>query len=165
MGLLHAFFYIIPGVFVVVGVLGMVRTLKRSSQISRAWRHGRTAEARCLRSYTTTSGGSGDTSVTTTLHHVFEFTTAEGRTVRINESDGRSTVVEGDFVTVYYLPENPEGATAQPPAQGRLAVGTGCTVAFLVVVIGFAVAFMIGAHFLFSDTGTGPEPGAVDWTP
>jgi hypothetical protein len=149
MGLMEAFFYILPGIFVVVGVLGLVRTLRRSSEISRAWRHGRTAEARCLRSYTTTSGG-GETSVTTTLHHVYEFTTAEGRTVRIDETNGRSTVVEGDFVTVYYLPENPEKATAQPPAQGKLAVGTGCMVAFFAVFISIALVFMGVAHFMFS---------------
>ncbi|MEV7975158.1 DUF3592 domain-containing protein [Streptomyces sp. NPDC086519] len=150
MGLMEAFFYIIPGIFVIVGVLGVVGTLRRSSEISRAWRHGRTAEARCLRSYTTTSGGGGDTAVTTTLHHVYEFTTAEGRTVRIDERNGRSTVVEGDFVTVHYLPEHPEKATAQPPAQGRLAVGTGCMVAFFVVFIVFALVFMGTAHFIFS---------------
>ncbi|MER6227119.1 DUF3592 domain-containing protein [Streptomyces sp. 900105755] len=150
MGLLEAFFYIIPGIFVVGGVLGLYRTLKRSSEISRTWRHGRTAEARCLRSYTRTSGGAGDTSVTTTLHHVYEFTTAEGRVVRFDEASGRSTVVEGDFVTVYYLPEHPEGATSRPPAQGRLAMGTGCSVAFFVVFIGFALAFIVGAHFAFS---------------
>ncbi|MFG3017145.1 DUF3592 domain-containing protein [Streptomyces sp. NPDC048254] len=149
MGLLQAFFYIIPGIFVVGGVYGVIRTVKRSRQISRTWRHGRTAEARCLRSYTTTSGG-GDTSVTTTLHHVYEFTTAEGRTVRIDESNGRSTVVEGDFVTVYYLPENPEGATARPPAPGKLAAGTGCTVAFFAVFIGFALTFMGVVHSFFS---------------
>ncbi|MEV5959190.1 DUF3592 domain-containing protein [Streptomyces sp. NPDC051987] len=148
---MQVFFYIFPGIFVVVGVFGLVRTLRRSSEVSRAWRHGRTAEARCLRAYTTTSGGGGDTSVTTTLHHVYEFTTAEGRTVRIDERNGRSTVVEGDFVTVYYLPEQPEKATAQPPARGRLAVGTGCAVAFFVVFIAFALAFMAGAHFVFSE--------------
>ncbi|MFD3583388.1 DUF3592 domain-containing protein [Streptomyces sp. NPDC058683] len=165
MGLLQAFFYIIPGIFVVGGVYGVIRTVKRSRQISRTWRHGRTAEARCLRSYTTTSGGGGDTSVTTTLHHVYEFRTAEGRTVRFDEGNARPTVLEGDFVTVYYLPENPEKATAQPPAQGKLAVGTGCMVAFLVVFIGFAVAFMIGAHFAFSDGGTDMGPGPAEWTP
>ncbi|WP_343236180.1 DUF3592 domain-containing protein [Streptomyces arenae] len=152
MDFMEAFFYVIPAVFVVVGVLGVVRTLRRSSEISRAWRHGRTAEARCLRSYTTTSGG-GETSVTTTLHHVYEFTTAEGRAVRIDERDGAPTVVEGDFVTVYYLPERPEKATAQPPAQGRLAAGTGCSLAFFVVFIGFALAFMGAAHFIFSAWG------------
>ncbi|MER5791723.1 DUF3592 domain-containing protein [Streptomyces sp. NPDC001980] len=150
MGLMEAFFYILPGIFVVIGVLGLVKTLRRSSEISRTWRHGRTAEARCLRSYTRTSGGGGDTSVTTTLHHVYEFTTAEGRVVRFDEASGRSTVIEGDFVTVYYLPENPEGATSQPPAQGKLAVGTGCSVAFFGVFIGFALAFMGVAHFFFS---------------
>ncbi|MEW1774957.1 DUF3592 domain-containing protein [Streptomyces sp. NPDC086777] len=148
---MEAFFYILPGIFVVVGVLGLVRTLRRSSEISRAWRHGRTAEARCLRSYTRTSGGGGDTSVTTTLHHVYEFTTDEGRVVRFDEASGPSTVVEGDFVTVHYLPEHPEGATSQPPAQGKLAVGTGCSVAFFVVFIGFALAFAVGAHFAFAE--------------
>ncbi|MEU1161274.1 DUF3592 domain-containing protein [Streptomyces sp. NPDC090075] len=153
MGLVEALFYILPGIFVVVGVLGLVKTLRRSSEISRTWRHGRTAEARCLRSYTRTSGGAGDTSVTTTLHHVYEFTTAEGRVVRFDEASGRSTVIEGDFVTVYYLPEHPEGATSQPPAPGKLAVGTGCTVAFFGVFIGFALVFMGVAHFMFSAVG------------
>ncbi|MFF4898413.1 DUF3592 domain-containing protein [Streptomyces sp. NPDC001068] len=157
MGLLQAFFYIIPGLFVVLGVLGLVRTLKRSRQISRTWRYGRTAEARCLRIYATTSGG-GETAVTTTRHHVLEFTTTEGRVVRIDETGGGlRTVVEGDFVTVYYLPEVPERATAQPPARGRLAVGTGCSVVFLTVFIGFAVAFMIGVSWGFSQMGTGTD--------
>ncbi|MEU0965554.1 DUF3592 domain-containing protein [Streptomyces sp. NPDC005917] len=160
MGLLQAFFYVLPGIFVVLGVFGIVRTLRRSRQISRTWRHGRTAEARCLRTYTTTSGG-GETSVSTTLHRVLEFTTSEGRSVRIDETAGPSTVVEGDFVTVYYLPENPEAATASPPAHGRLVATTGCVLAFLVVFVGFALAFMIGVHVAFSEVGTGTE----DWPP
>ncbi|MEU9453762.1 DUF3592 domain-containing protein [Streptomyces sp. NPDC048277] len=146
---MEALFYILPGMFVVVGVVGVVRTLRRSSEISRAWRHGRTAEARCLRSYTTTSGG-GETSVTTTLHHVYEYRTAEGRVVRFEETNGPGTVLEGDFVTVYYLPEDPSKATAKPPAQGRLAAGTGCVVAFFVVFTLFALGFMGVAHFIFS---------------
>ncbi|MEV7386700.1 MULTISPECIES: DUF3592 domain-containing protein [unclassified Streptomyces] len=152
MGLMEAVFYILPGIFLVVGVLGVVKTLRRSSRISRVWRHGRTAEARCLRSYTTTSGG-GEMSVTTTLHHVYEFRTAEGQVVRFNEASGPSTVIEGDFVTVYYLPEDPSGATAQPPAQGKLAAGTGCLVAFFTVFILFSLGFMGAAHFIFSVTG------------
>ncbi|MFD8723658.1 DUF3592 domain-containing protein [Streptomyces sp. NPDC059629] len=152
MGLMEAVFYILPGIFVVVGVFGVVKTLRRSSRISRTWRHGRTAEARCLRSYTTTSGG-GETPVTTTLRHVYEFRTAEGRVVRFNEASGSSTVIEGDFVTVYYLPEDPSGATARPPAQGKLAAGTGCIVAFFVVFTLFALGFMGVAHFIFSATG------------
>ena len=166
MGLLQAFFYVIPGIFVLLGVFGMVKTLQRSRRISRTWRHGRTAEARCLRTYTTTSGG-GETPVSTTLHHVLEFRTAEGRPVRIDEAGVRSTVVEGDFVTVYYLPEMPERATAHSPAPGKLAVGTGCLVVFLLVFIGIAVAFMIGVHIAFSAAGTAPDPvpGGADWTP
>ncbi|MER7836852.1 DUF3592 domain-containing protein [Streptomyces sp. NPDC096040] len=159
---MQAFFYVLPGIFVVLGVLGMVKTLRRSRRISRTWRHGRTAEARCLRAYTTTSGG-GETAVSTTLHHVLEFTTAEGRAVRIDERGGLSTVVEGDFVTVYYLPESPEKATAQPPARGRLAASTGCAVVFFAVFIGFALAFMISVHWGFSQMGTGT--GTDDWPP
>ncbi|MFJ9346820.1 DUF3592 domain-containing protein [Streptomyces sp. NPDC101237] len=160
MDLLQAFFYIIPGIFVVLGVLGLVKTLRRSRQISRTWRYGRTAEARCLRIYATTSGG-GETPVSTTRHHVLEFTTAEGRVVRIDETGGLRTVVEGDFVTVHYLPEAPERATAQPPARGKLALGTGCSVVFFAVFIGFAVAFMVGVHWGFSELGTGT--GTDDW--
>ncbi|MFJ3302600.1 DUF3592 domain-containing protein [Streptomyces sp. NPDC086549] len=149
---MEALFYILPGIFVVVGIFGVVRTLRRSSEISRAWRHGRTAEARCLRSYTTTSGGGGDTSVTTTLHHVYEFTTAEGRAVRFDEPNGPSTVVEGDFVTVYYLPDRPERATAHRPARGKLAAGTGCMLVFFGVFIAFSIIFMVMAHVIFAET-------------
>ncbi|MGW7405897.1 DUF3592 domain-containing protein [Streptomyces sp. NPDC054833] len=145
-------FYVIPVIMIAgVSVLA-VRTIARSRQISRAWSHGLTAEARCLRSYTTTSGGAGDTSVSTTLHHVYEFTTREGRTVRFDELNGPSTVIEGDIVTVHYLPDHPERATAHPPARGKLAVGTGCTLVFFGVFVAFCLAFMAMAHVIFAES-------------
>src|SRR5882762_5082204 len=82
---MDVFFYAIPGLIMTVVILGAVKMIRRWLDLTRAWNSGLTAEGCCLRTYTTTSGGSGDTSVTTTLHHVYEFTTREGRTVRFEE--------------------------------------------------------------------------------
>ncbi|OIJ62699.1 DUF3592 domain-containing protein [Streptomyces mangrovisoli] len=147
---MEAFFYVIPSIVIAVVVLGAVKVVGRSRQMHRAWNSGVTAEAKCLQAYTTTSGGGGDTSVTTTLHHIYEFTTREGRLVRFEEEDGPAMTVIGDIVTVHYEPEHPERATARPPARGKLLAGTGFLLVFLGVLAAFAVAFMIGAHSAFS---------------
>ncbi|MFC4472728.1 hypothetical protein ACFPH6_51170 [Streptomyces xiangluensis] len=44
--------------------------------------------------------------------------------MRFDEEDGPSTTVEGDIVTVHYLPERPERATAKVLARGKLAAST-----------------------------------------
>ncbi|MGY3201012.1 DUF3592 domain-containing protein [Streptomyces sp. TE5632] len=148
---MEALFYVIP-VIVIVGVSVMAaRTISRSRQVSGAWNHGLTAEGRCLRTYTRARGGAGDTGVRTTLHHVYEFTTREGRVIRFDEPNGPSTVVVGDHVTVYYLADSPERATAHAPARGKLAAGTGCVLAFLGVVIAACVGFMVFAHTVFME--------------
>ncbi|MGV4986593.1 DUF3592 domain-containing protein [Streptomyces sp. NRAIS4] len=147
------FFYALPTVMIAGLGYAAFLLLRRARRISRTWAHGVTAEARCLRMYTTTSGGGGDTSVRTTLHHVYEFTTREGRTVRFEEENGSATVVEGDFVAVRYLPERPEQATARPPAPAKLAVGTGFSVAFLGAAVAFCVFFIATAHTMFSESG------------
>ncbi|GAB2450660.1 DUF3592 domain-containing protein [Streptomyces incanus] len=148
---MEAFFYVIP-VIMIVGVSVMAaRTISRSRQVSGAWNHGLTAEGRCLRTYTRTRGGAGDAGVDTTLHHVYEFTTREGRVIRFDEANGPSTVVVGDHVTVYYLADSPERATAHAPARGKLAAGTGCVLAFLGVVIAGCVGFMVIAHTVFTE--------------
>ncbi|MGW2646570.1 hypothetical protein ACWC2T_17010 [Streptomyces sp. NPDC001393] len=147
------FFYALPTVMIAGLGYAAFLMLRRARRIGRIWAHGLTAEARCLRTYTTTSGGGGDTSVRTTLHHVYEFTTREGGTVRFEEEGGPATVLEGDFVTVRYLPEQPQRATARPPAPARLAVGTGFGVAFLGAAIAFCVFFITTAHTAFSDSG------------
>ncbi|MFD0070032.1 hypothetical protein ACFVJ9_55435, partial [Streptomyces sp. NPDC127574] len=96
---MSVFFYAVP-VLIITGVLLIaVKVVRRSLELRSAWSSGLTAEGRCLRSYTTTGGGAGDSSVTTTLHHVYEFTTRDGRAVRFDEENGRPTVVEGDIVT------------------------------------------------------------------
>ncbi|MFD8804778.1 DUF3592 domain-containing protein [Streptomyces sp. NPDC059597] len=137
--------YVIPSIMIALCVLFAAKLVRRSRRVGRTWAHGLTAEGRCLHTYATTGGGR-DTSVHTTLHHVYEFTTREGRTYRFDETDGSPMVVAGDHVTVRYLPEEPEGATALPPQPGRLALVTGVGLAILgVVVVGCAV-FMGVVH-------------------
>jgi hypothetical protein len=139
---MEALFNVIPLLLIALAVYAAVAVLRRSRQVSDAWSRGITTQARCIRSYTTTSGG-GNSTVTTTLHHVYEFTTPDGRVIRFDEEDGPSTTVEGDIVTVHYLPQRPEKATAKAPAQGKLAASTGCAMLFLAVFIAFAVFIMI----------------------
>ncbi|MFD4875824.1 DUF3592 domain-containing protein [Streptomyces sp. NPDC058420] len=146
---MEALFYVIPLLMITLAVFGVVNVVRRSRRVSSAWNSGLTAEGRCLRTYTTTSGG-GDTMVSTTLHHVYEFTTREGRTVRFEEPNGPGTVLEGDIVTVHYTADHPEQATAHAPARGKLVAGTGCVLVFLGVFIAFCVGFMLVVHEMFT---------------
>lgn len=151
---MEALFYIAPLLIIAIVALGATGVIRRSRQVDSAWSSGLTAEARCLRTYTTTSGGAGDTMVSTTLHHVYEFTTREGRTVRFEEGNGPGTTLEGDIVTVYYAADHPERATAHAPARGRLAVGTGCVLVFFGVIAAFCVVFMLVSHEIFDFMGS-----------
>ncbi|MFE1285442.1 DUF3592 domain-containing protein [Streptomyces sp. NPDC058751] len=139
-------FYAVPVMIIAVVLLMATRAVRRSLELRSAWSSGLTAEARCLRSYTTVSGGGHDTSVTTTLHHVYEFTTRDGRPVRFEESSGRPTVVEGDIVTVHYDDRNPEKATAHAPSQARAATGTVVMLVFCGLIIAFCVFLMTALH-------------------
>ncbi|MFD5635012.1 DUF3592 domain-containing protein [Streptomyces sp. NPDC127077] len=143
---MSVFFYALPSLIIVVVLIAAARIVRRSLELRSAWSSGLTAEARCLRSYTTVSGGGNDTSVTTTLHHVYEFTTREGRAVRFEEANGRRTVIEGDIVPVYYTASHPEKATAQSPSPGRAAAGTVGMLVFLGLIVSFCVGFMITYH-------------------
>ncbi|MGW2819466.1 DUF3592 domain-containing protein [Streptomyces sp. NPDC001443] len=138
-------FYAAPGLIIAVMCLIAYTALRRLMRFRTAWKSGLTAEARCLRTFTTVHGGSGDTSVSTTLHHVYEFTALDGRTVRFEEEDGPATVMEGDFVTVYYKDGPREVfATAQPPHRGRAATATAVGVlVFCGLVVGLCVGFMV----------------------
>jgi hypothetical protein len=149
---MDAMFYAIPALIIVVLLCAAVAVVRRARATSRAWSSGLTAEARCLRTYTTTSGG-GETRVTTRLNHVYEFTTREGRAVRFEERGGPGTVVEGDIVTAYYTADHPERATAQAPARGKLMAGTGAALVFFGVFIAFCIGFIIVTHESFSTAG------------
>jgi len=150
---MEVLFYIVPSLMIVGVLFAVTRLFKRAQRIRSAWNSGLTAEARCLRTYTTTSGGGGDTSVSTTLHHVYEFMTREGRTVRFEEENGPGTILEGDIVTAYYVAERPEEATAHTPGAGKLWAGTGCLFVFFGVFIAGCIGFMVVAHEAFAATG------------
>ncbi|WP_353942768.1 DUF3592 domain-containing protein [Streptomyces sp. HUAS MG91] len=126
-----------------------VALLRRALRIRRAWHGGRTSEARCLRVFTTTTGGD---SPTTHRSRVYEFTTREGRTVRITADGGPDTVLEGDIVMVRYSADAPEHATAEPYRPVALGVGMGCVVLFTAAALAVCVTVMVIAL-----TAGGPE--------
>ncbi|GAA4082578.1 DUF3592 domain-containing protein [Streptomyces shaanxiensis] len=148
-------FYLVPGLILAAALFGAYRVVRRSLQIRSAWNSGLTAEGRCLRMFTTTHGGSGDTSVRTTLHHVYEFTARDGRTVRFEEEDGPATIVEGDIVTVYYAEGRDVVATAKAPRRAKLAASTVAGLAFLGVVAVFCVGFMVTYSQMSDEFGFG----------
>lgn len=142
---MDVFFFLVPGLVAAGAIFTAAVVVRRALDVRRAWNSGLTAEARCLRAYTTTSGG-GETSVSTTQHHVYEFRTREGRAVRFEEANGPTTVVQGDIVPVHYTAERPEKATAHAPSSGLLAAGTAGVLVICTVVVVFCVGFMVAVH-------------------
>jgi hypothetical protein len=151
---MDAMFYAVPGLIMAVALFGAYRVLRRWSQVRGAWNSGLTAEARCLRMFTTTHGGSNDSSVRTTIHHVYEFTARDGRSIRFEEEDGPATVLEGDIVTVYYSEGREVVATALPPRRAKQAASTLALLAFLGVVVVFCVGFMVTFTEMSSSAGS-----------
>ncbi|MPY57772.1 DUF3592 domain-containing protein [Streptomyces spongiae] len=139
---MELFLLLIPGLMIALVVFAAVKVIGRSREVRRAWSSGLTAQARCLRTYTTTSGG-GQAAVRTTLHHVYEFWTWDGRVIRFDETNGPSTRVEGDIALVHYSADRPERATAHPPNRSGNAVATGCTLGCLGFVLLFALGFIV----------------------
>ncbi|MEU6376884.1 DUF3592 domain-containing protein [Streptomyces sp. NPDC046909] len=150
-------FYAVPSLILAVVLYMAYRVLRRSLRIRSAWNSGLTAEGRCLRVFTTMHGGGNDTSVSTTLHHVYEFTARGGRTVRFEEEDGPGTILEGDFVTIYYAEGASVVATAKSPSPGRLAASTGFVLVFLGVAVVFCVGFMVTYHQMSDGFGFGDD--------
>ncbi|MFE0178636.1 DUF3592 domain-containing protein [Streptomyces sp. NPDC059002] len=143
-------FYVVPGIIAGAVILMAAKVIKRSIEVNSAWNSGLTAEARCLRTYTTTSSHGERHHVTTTLHHVYEFTTREGRPVRFEEANGPATTVEGDIVTVHYTAPRPEAATAHAPRRAAMAASTVGLLCFFGVMLAFCVFFMVTANEMFS---------------
>ncbi|MEV0319050.1 DUF3592 domain-containing protein [Streptomyces sp. NPDC050658] len=139
-------FYAIPTVIAVVVIATAVKVIRRALELRQAWNSGLTAEARCLRTYTTTSRNSDSGHTTTTLHHVYEFTPSGGTAVRFEEEHGPATTVEGDFVTVHYTADRPERATAHAPSPVKNAASTIGLLCFLGVMLAFCVFFMVTAN-------------------
>ncbi len=146
------FFYAVPTLIAAVAVLIAVKSIGRARELSAAWRSGLTAQARCLRAYTTTSG-SRDGSTSTTQHHVYEFLTREGRAIRFEETNGPGARVEGDIVPVHYAAERPERATAHRPQPGLNVAASAGVLVFCGVMVSFCVFFML----LYSSMSSAPE--------
>jgi hypothetical protein len=140
--LVSGLFYLIPALIMAVALAMGCKVVRRWLRLRAAWGSGLTAQARCLRVYTTMHGG-GDTSVHTELHHVYEFTARDGRAIRFEEEGGPGTTLEGDFVTVRYTQGARVSATALAPRRGRAAAGTFGMLAFLAVVVVFCAGFMV----------------------
>ncbi|GAB2742492.1 hypothetical protein [Streptomyces bullii] len=145
-------FYAAPGLIMAVAIFMAYRVVRRWLQVRGAWNSGLTAEGRCLRAFTTTHGGGHDTSVRTTLHHVYEFLTPDGRVIRFEEEDGPATVVEGDYVTVYYSDGRDVVATAHAPSRVKHAAATVGILAFLGVVVVFCVGFVVASTEVFASS-------------
>ncbi|WP_371580014.1 DUF3592 domain-containing protein [Streptomyces sp. NBC_01314] len=150
---MDAFFYLIPGVIMTVIAFQAYRVLRRWLQIRSAWNSGLTAEARCLKTFTTVSESVGEHSrVRTTIHHVYEFRTHDGQAIRFEEEDGPMTTVEGDFVTVYYTEGPDVVATAHEPGRVKQAAASLGLLSFLGVAFAFCVFFMVTYHQFSTDT-------------
>ncbi|BCL20707.1 DUF3592 domain-containing protein [Streptomyces tuirus] len=146
-------FYVVPGLIMVLALFMAHRVVRRWLQIRGAWNSGLTAEGRCLRTFTTVGGGHGDTSVRTTLHHVYEFIAHDGRVIRFEEDGGSATTVEGDYVTVYYTDGRQVVATAQAPSRARQAVSALGILAFLGVIVVFCAGFVTAYSQTFGPYG------------
>jgi hypothetical protein len=150
---MDVFFYLIPTAIMAVIAFWAYRVLRRWLQIRSAWNSGLTAEGRCLKVFTTVSESMGEHSrVHTTIHHVYEFKTHDGRPIRFEEEDGPMTTVEGDFVTVYYTDGPNVVATAHEPGRVKHAASSFGLLAFLGVAFAFCVGFMVTFHQFSTDT-------------
>lgn len=139
------------------------RVLRRWLQVRSAWNSGLTAEGRCLKVFTTVSEGVGEHSrVRTTLHHVYEFKTRDGRPIRFEEEDGPATTVEGDFVTVYYTDGPEVVATAHEPSPVKQAAASIGILALLGVMVAFCVGFVIMYHQMSTDDALSTETSFSD---
>ncbi|MFI1254181.1 DUF3592 domain-containing protein [Streptomyces netropsis] len=142
----------LPSLLAVGGIAAMIWAVVRLRRLRSAWRSGLTAHAVCLRSYATTRTRRNGMhrSSSTTLTHLYEFTTPEGQTLRFEESGGPSSVVPGDTVPVRYPAGRPDRATAIPPGDTKTLVGTGVLLAFLTVFITACVGFGVFYLTVFS---------------
>ncbi|WP_424891117.1 DUF3592 domain-containing protein [Streptomyces sp. XH2] len=153
--MLDFFVLALPTLMAAGGIAGMVWAVVRMRRLRAAWRSGIEVPGRCLRLYaTTTTRRQGvHTSSSTTLHHVYEFTAADGTHHRFEESGGPATVIEGDVVPVRYPQGRPDRATALPPGDVRTWVGTGVLLAFLAVFVAGGVGFGVFYLTVFKPAG------------
>ncbi|MFI5779102.1 hypothetical protein [Nocardia sp. NPDC051570] len=134
----------VTGLFIVVVLLIVAAVVYTTTQRQRGRGGEMTAEGRCLRMFTTTSGG-GDWSVRTDVHHVYEFTTRDGRVVRFEERGGPATRLEGDFVTVYYTEGHEAAATTRGPGHVRNGLPTVSLLLLALIVVVLLCGGVLGS--------------------
>lgn len=138
-------FYGVPGLMAAGALFAAITIMRRWWRIRAAWNSGLTAQGRCLRVYSTTHGGHNGP-VRTSLHHVYEFATRDGRVIRFEEQHGPATVLEGDQVTVHYTDGPQVVATAHPPRRLVHDAGTFLLLAFLGVFVVLCAGFAMLYH-------------------
>ncbi len=94
-----------------------VALVRRTRQRREAWASGMTAQARVLRAWVTTR--MVNSVVQRVQWHEYDYTTADGRAVRFEESGGPRDQAAGDTVLVHYAPNAPERATTSEPQPGK----------------------------------------------
>ncbi|QIS13055.1 hypothetical protein [Nocardia arthritidis] len=146
---MDVFLYIVPCLMIagVVLIAAWVvnSAARRTAQLRHAWDSGLIAQGRCLRMFTTTSGG-GDFSVSTTRHYVYEFTARDGRVFRFEETGGPATRVEGDVVAVYYAEGAEAAATTWERGHASGATWTVVLAAAVVVVLCAGFILLVNTH-------------------
>lgn len=91
------------------GWFGLLRQ-RRIRRLTAAWDSGHTARARCV-SARPVEVQDADGAAVTVVHHLLEFTAADGRVISYEERDAPDSLARGDLVTVHYDPGAPEQAT------------------------------------------------------
>ncbi|MFI5527253.1 DUF3592 domain-containing protein [Kitasatospora sp. NPDC051853] len=123
-----------------IGVFLGVTLVRRMRTRSRVLAGGLLAEAVCLETYMTHSGGHS-TPHRSARHVILGFRTEDGQEVRI-EDTSRVPRVVGDHVTVRYFPDRPQhaAATDAPPAGTPVAVVIGLAVCAIFTCVGVLLA-------------------------
>ncbi|MFI9200429.1 DUF3592 domain-containing protein [Streptomyces sp. NPDC053048] len=136
----------LPALMAAGALAAAIGVIVNRRRLNAAWYRGVTVEGRCLRTYETrTTWRRGLRENThSTLSHVYEFTTPDGRTLRFEE-EGPATVFDGDTVPVRYPQGRPDRATALPPGDR----GTRAKFRLKLAFLGFATLLCLGATAVF----------------
>ncbi|MGX1562022.1 hypothetical protein [Streptomyces sp. NPDC055506] len=126
-------FYAGPVLIMALALFMAYRMVRGWLQIRGAWNSGLTAEGR-----------------RTTLRHVYEFITHDGRVIRFEEDGGPGRTPDGDYVTVYYAAGRQVVATAQAPSRARHVMAVVGILAFLGVVVVCCAGFVVTYAQIFA---------------
>ncbi|MGI5401216.1 hypothetical protein ACQEVG_17505 [Streptomyces sp. CA-135486] len=134
-------FHVLFPLIIVMLIWAGYALIRRTQERRAAWESGLTARARVVRAYVRVQMVNN---VTRRIqYHEYDFTTADGRTVRFDEAGGPASRGVGDETLVYYTREQPDKATASEPVPGKDAAGTVLGVGILGVGVIILVNVMI----------------------